>query len=232
MAKKFTPRLTVPAWNNKYYIRKSAGGYSNAIAGYPEYYKGSVLANCVGYAVGRFNEIIGEKNCNYLPPVNAEEFIRYATAQGLEIGQTPKLGGVMVWQKGQQGGADGAGHVAVVEARKGPRGKEVVTTSESGWGSSKIFWTRERERGADGNWQQGTGYTYLGCIYNPAVVDENDNDLIKIKILLNGKKTVECVGYFKNNTNYIKLRDLQTVLKLAKVGYIAEKKLPTVDKIK
>ena len=158
----FTPRTTKPGTGNKYYITKANGGYSDAIKGKPTDKDCDVLANCVGYAYGRFNEIGGYGYCKYLRPVNAENFIQYAG--GLEVGQTPKLGACMVWKKGATlGGADGAGHVAIVE--KIISATEIVT-SESGW-KSKAFWTKSRKKG-NGNWGAGSSYTFLGFIYNPA----------------------------------------------------------------
>lgn len=159
----FTPRLTRPSAGNKYYITKAAGGYSAAIQGSPADTGCNVLANCVGYAYGRFNEIVGEGCCRYLRPVNAENFIQYA--EGLDVGQEPRLGACMVWQKGATlAGTDGAGHVAIVE--KIISATEIVT-SESGWNAKKPFWTQTRKKG-DGNWGQGSGYKFLGFIYNPA----------------------------------------------------------------
>ena len=161
----FKPRLTKPEAGNKYYITKAKGGYSNAIQGKPTDPNCDVLSNCVGYAYGRFNEIGGYGYCKYLVPVNAENFIQYAG--GLEVGQTPKLGACMVWRKGATlSNSDGAGHVAIVE--KIVSDTQVVT-SESGWGSS-AFWTQTRNKG-NGNWGAGSGYTFLGFIYNPAVSD-------------------------------------------------------------
>ena len=162
----FTPRLTKPEAGNKYYITKAKGGYSDAIQGKPTDPNCNVLANCVGYAYGRFNEIGGYGYCKYLRPVNAENFIQYAS--GLKTGQTPKLGACMVWRKGATlANSDGAGHVAIVE--KVISSTQVVT-SESGYGSSKPFWTQTRSKGS-GNWGAGSGYTFLGFIYNPAVSD-------------------------------------------------------------
>lgn len=162
----FRPRIAKPEAGNKYYITKDKGGYSNAIQGSPTDPDCNVLANCVGYAYGRFNEIGGYGYCRYLSPVNAEKFIQYAG--GLEVGQTPKLGACMVWQKGNTiSGDDGAGHVAIVE--KVISATQVVT-SESGYGSSKYFWTQTRNKGS-GNWGMGATYKFLGFIYNPAVAD-------------------------------------------------------------
>lgn len=162
----YKPRLTRPEAGNKYYITKSAGGYSDAIKGKPVDAQCNVLSNCVGYAYGRFNEIGGYGCCKYLRPVNAENFIQFAG--GLEIGQTPKLGACMVWRKGATlSGSDGAGHVAIVEQIVSAT--EVVT-SESGYGNATPFWTKTRKKG-NGNWGAGGGYTFLGFIYNPAVKD-------------------------------------------------------------
>ena len=114
----FKPRLTKPEAGNKYYIRTVSGGWNPSIAGKPTDPHCDVLSNCVGYAVGRFNEIGGYGCCKYLMPVNAERFVNYTG--GLQTGTTPKLGAVMVWQKGATlDGSDGAGHVAVVEQING-----------------------------------------------------------------------------------------------------------------
>lgn len=165
-AKAFVPRLTRPEAGNKYYITKAAGGYSDAIKGKPVDGQCNVLSNCVGYAYGRFNEIGGYGCCKYLRPVNAENFIQYAN--GLPVGNAPKLGACMVWQKGATlTGADGAGHVAIVEQIIS---ETEIVTSESGYGSSSPFWIKRRIKGT-GNWGAGSGYKFLGFIYNPAVAD-------------------------------------------------------------
>lgn len=162
----FVPRLTKPEAGNKYYIRKADGGYSDAIKGKPTDPDCNVLANCVGYAYGRFNEIGGYGKCKYLSPTNAENFIQYKG--NLEVGQTPKLGACMVWQKGASlSGSDGAGHVAIVEQIVSDT--EIVT-SESGW-NSRAFWTQTRKKGS-GNWGQSSSYQFLGFIYNPAVSED------------------------------------------------------------
>lgn len=164
----FKARTTKPEKGNKYYITRAKGGYSYAIQGKPTDPDCDVLANCVGYAYGRFNEIGGYGYCKYLSPVDAERFIQ--CAGGLEVGQTPKPGACMVWSKGSVStDADGGGHVAIVE--KVVNDTQVLT-SESGYGSSKYFWTQNRYKGS-GNWGMGSAYTFLGFIYNPAVEDES-----------------------------------------------------------
>jgi surface antigen len=180
----FTPRLTRPTKGNKYYIRKANGGYSNAILGYPTDPQCNVLANCVGYAYGRFNEIGKYGYCKYLAPVNAERFMDYKGS--CQTGMTPKLGAVMVWQAGPtKNGSDGAGHVAIVEKIISPT--EVVT-SESGYGAKNPFWTQTRKKGS-GSWGAGSGYKFLGFIYNPAVKDEAPTPAAPTT------KEVHCTGY-------------------------------------
>ncbi len=155
-------RTTKPEAGNKYYIRKANGGYSNAIQGSPTDKDCNVLANCVGYAYGRFNEIGEYGYCKYLAPVNAEDFIDYKGS--CQIGQIPKAGSVMVWE----GIGSLAGHVAVVEK---VISNDEVYTSESGYGSSTPFWNSTRRKGS-GNWGAGSNYRFKGFIYNPAVPDD------------------------------------------------------------
>lgn len=153
--------------NNKFYITKSKGGYSACIQGYPTDASCNVLANCVGYACGRFNEIIGTMKYPSLN-CNAENFIERAkNTYGLQVVSYPTLGGIMVWQKGSTlSGNDGAGHVAIVERIDSAN---QIYTSESGYGSS-AFWNSTR-RNDNGRWGLGSGYTFRGCIVNPAIGD-------------------------------------------------------------
>ena len=155
-------RTTKPGKGNKYYIRKANGGYSNAILGKPTDSECNVLANCVGYAYGRFNEIGGYGYCKYLAPVNAENFMDYKGS--CKTGMTPKVGAVMVWE----GAGSHAGHVAIVEK---VYDNNHVYTSESGYGSSNPFWNQHRYND-NGRWGCNSTYTFKGFIYNPAVPEE------------------------------------------------------------
>src|SRR5699024_4970729 len=114
-----------------FYTRKASGGYSTCIKGKPTD-TCDVLSNCVGYACGRFNEIIGEMKYPSLN-CNAENFIERAkNTYSLEISDVPTLGGIMVWQKGSTlGSSDGAGHVAIVERIDS---SNQIFTSESNYG--------------------------------------------------------------------------------------------------
>lgn len=157
-------RTTKPTSGNKFFITKSKGGYSTCIQGSPTDSQCNVLSNCVGYACGRFNEIIGAMKYPSLN-CNAENFIERAkNTYGLEISSVPTLGGIMVWQKGTLSGNDGAGHVAVVEKIID---SNTIYTSESGYGGS-AFWNSIR-RNTNGRWGLGSAYTFRGCIVNPAI---------------------------------------------------------------
>lgn len=157
-------RTTKPTSGNKFFITKSKCGYSTCIQGSPTDSQCNVLSNCVGYACGRFNEIIGAMKYPSLN-CNAENFIERAkNTYGLEISSVPTLGGIMVWQKGTLSGNDGAGHVAVVEKIID---SNTIYTSESGYGGS-AFWNSTR-RNTNGRWGLGSAYTFRGCIVNPAI---------------------------------------------------------------
>lgn len=160
--------------NNRYYIRQVTGGLNGAVAGSPTIAGANVLANCVGYANGRFNEIINdpdlkgiEKRFRFQLVCNAENFIESAKRQGLKISSKPTLGGIMVWQKGATlDGRDGAGHVAVVEAvyKDG-----TILSSESGWGSREWAFKNLRRNNENGRWGQNKLYRFRGCIVNPSI---------------------------------------------------------------
>lgn len=167
-------RTSKPESGNKFYNTKSNGGYSLCIVGNPTDKGCNVLANCVGYACGRFNEIIGSMKYPYLN-CNAENFIERAKQCGLEISNKPTLGGIMVWQKGASlSGNDGAGHVAIVEKIID---NNTIYTSESGYGSS-AFWNSTRSN-SNGRWGLSSDYIFRGCIINPSVKEESYNELDK-----------------------------------------------------
>lgn len=160
-------RTTKPGAGNKYFIRKANGGYSTCIQGKPTDANCNVLANCVGYACGAFNEECNLGYEKYWLNCNAENFIERAIALGLSVVKEPVVGGIMVWQKGATlSGNDGAGHVAICTKKIS---STQVKTAESGYGGT-AFWTATRNKG-NGNWGAGSGYIYRGCIVNPYIKD-------------------------------------------------------------
>lgn len=162
----FTMRTWKP-YDNKNYITQSSGGWSTCIKGYPTDSQANVLANCVGYASGRFNEIINiardSSGCPYSTlNCNAENFVERAQAVGLAIGNTPRRGAIMCWQKGSLSSGDGAGHVAIVERVDS---NNQVYTSESAY-SGTAFYNSLRTNN-NGRWGMGSSYSFRCFIYLP-----------------------------------------------------------------
>lgn len=151
----FTPRLTAPEPSEKYWVHTPLG-YNPCIICTPIY--SSVLANCVGYAYGRFMEILGTQSCN-LSTHDAGTWYPN-TSDGYARGKSPQLGAVICWSK-----PGDAGHVAIVEQINADGS---IVTSESGYGRpwAKRFWTTHRTN-ANGNWGQSKSYIFQGFIYNP-----------------------------------------------------------------
>ena len=154
-------------YDNKYYIRQASGGWNGAVQGKPTKTGANVLANCVGYANGRFAEIQGLGMIKYQLVCNAENFIEKAKNFGLKVVSYPTLGGIMVWQKGNTlSGNDGAGHVAIVERIDS---KNQIYTSESCYGGTAFY--NSTRTNSNGRWGAGSAYKFRGCIVNPAIGD-------------------------------------------------------------
>lgn len=171
---KFTMRTSCPGGYNKNYMRTSSGGWNTCIKGNPCKGDADVLANCVGYASGRFNEIINEARgttgCTYKTlNCNAENFVERALAAGLQIGNEPRKGAIMCWQKGSLSSKDGAGHVSIVEK---VNNSDSVYDSESGYNNSNIFWNATRNRNSGNGWGIGGTYKFRCFIYLPEDVQK------------------------------------------------------------
>lgn len=165
-------RKTQPK-NSKYYIRQVSGGLNGAVEGYPVVSGANVLCNCVGFANGRFNEIINDPELKgkalkfkFQLVCNAENFIEAAKRQGLKISKKPVLGGIMVWQKGGTlNGYDGAGHVEIVEQINKDGSILCSSSGYNGW----AFRLSTRTN-SNGRWGQPSGYKYRGCVVNPSIL--------------------------------------------------------------
>ena len=247
----YTMRTTKPE-NNKYFIRTANGGWNGCIQGKPVDPTANVLANCVGYANGRFNEIIGQNKCVYQLTCNAENFIERAKALGLSVSKRPVVGGIMVWQVGGLGGSDGAGHVAICEKIMN---ENTIYTSESSYGGRAFF--NATRRNTNGNWGIGAAYKFRGCIVNPAVKkDETPSDEVKasgtaksfdekfdheyistanlnvrnsgslnakvLGVIPKGTK-VRCYGYYSEGTEYDWLYGIATANGIKYTGFFAGK---------
>ena len=169
----YTPRLKAPSKSDKNWIHTSKGGKNSCIL----ISGNSVLPNCVGYAWGRWLELLGKTP--KLSRNNAEDW--YGKKDGYKRGQKPKLGAVACWRKGRAGyGADGAGHVAIVEniAADG-----TVTFGQSGYGYKRFYLTKMK-----GNYSLGGTYVFQGFIYLPDASGEKYTGKLPTKNLKKGSK--------------------------------------------
>lgn len=156
-------RTGLPAWDNLYYITGSRG-WNPCILGNPSNrpYEDSVLANCIGAAVGRFNELADRGCCDFLGNAYPGYMLTLAKAQGLEIWDKPAIGGTIVMVKAN--GVDG--HVISVERIRGG----YIDTFESGWSYQPGTYFTNRTVTKGRNYGMGSEYKFSGCIVNPAVV--------------------------------------------------------------
>ena len=170
----YQPRTTRPASDDKNWIKTTYGGYNRCILGSPSAGAGSVLANCTGYAWGRWLELLNQTNCN-LSTGDAENWYNYN--DGYPRGNTPRLGAICCWANGPY---SGLGHVGVVEKITGDYSFEM---SNSAW-NSYIF--RYQTVNDYRNWDR---YDFQGFIYLP--INFNDEWLYylmtkrkKIKVVI------------------------------------------------
>ncbi len=150
----FVRRTEAPATDNAYYYDDN-----------PFHASGYGLPNCTAYAWGRFWECQGSEGSRpRLSLNNAEDWYGY-TSDGYERGQSPRVGAVICWRKGQAGNnADGAGHVEIVEAVN--EDGTIVTTGSAYNG----YLFRTKTRNPTSNWDGGD-YIFQGFIYNPVTFD-------------------------------------------------------------
>lgn len=148
----FKARKSSPSKTDKLWIHTSRGGKNKCIRVDGD----SVLPNCVGYAWGRFYEIIGKEP--KLSRGNAEDWYDYK--DGYKRGKKAKLGAVICFRKGQtHNSKDGAGHVAIVEHIYDDGS---ILISQSGYTNKKRFWTSKLSKD-----YKLSGYTFQGFIYPP-----------------------------------------------------------------
>lgn len=120
---------------------------------------GEFTGNCVGYAWGRFYEILGSRPT--LSTGNAGVWYSY-TADGYQRSQTPQLGAVACWSKPGE-----AGHVAIVE-QINQDGSIVISQSGWNWTPSRHAKAVETATTRAPTWLNWSGYHFQGFIYNPA----------------------------------------------------------------
>lgn len=163
-------------------------------------YEGDTLPNCTAYAWGRFYEILGSEPALSLG--NAEYW--YGHDDGYERGNEPRLGAIACWQKGILGddplieGGDG-GHVAIVEQINADGS---IVTSESGWQSKTYWWTTTRTNN-DGNWEQGSNYSFQGFIYCPNITSSGTINAYVSKDQVISKNSYLTTDEMQTNAKYI-----------------------------
>lgn len=171
----YHPRLNAPGRQDKHWLHTSAGGVNRCV----EIKNGSVLPNCVGYAWGRWYELLGKSH--KLSRSNAE--VWYRNTDSYERGQVPRLGAVACWGKGVIGvGKDGAGHVAVVEQIKADGS---IVTSNSGFGGSRFYKKTLKPP------YEMKGYDFQGFIYLPM---EFDMAQVSYRVYADGRWLPEVSG--------------------------------------
>lgn len=155
----FTPRRTAPKDSDKWWIsrQKSVEGCNPCVAA-----KGnSVLPSIVGYAHGRFDEVLGR--ASQLACGSPGQMYLYVE-DGYQRGSEPQLGAVACWS-----GSLDNGHVAIVEKidKNG-----MITTSE--YSSLYNRWTTVDRYPPHYITDMEQSRIFQGFIYNPAIVGQTD----------------------------------------------------------
>lgn len=145
----YNPRYEAPSEDNLNYIKSTYGGYNLCIV--INVTTGSVIPNCVGYAWGRWREILG-----YNPKLSRGDGGSWwsYSSDGYSRSQTPTTYAVACWS----GGSDGAGHVAIIE-KVNEDGSIVVSDSVYGGARFRSYTI------AKGYYK--SGYTFQGFIVFP-----------------------------------------------------------------
>lgn len=155
-------RMIVPDSRNKYYLTQPEG-WNPCIPGNENNrpYPNSVLANCIGSVVGRFNELAGNNNCDLLGNRYPGYLLSLAKEQGLEVNDKILPGGIIVILR-----ANGVeGHVISVEAID----EDAIFTFESGWNYGKGKFIDNRWIYRNNNFGMSSDYSFAGCIHHPGI---------------------------------------------------------------
>lgn len=150
-------------WIKKGYTHDGVKGVNPCCSGNSGY-SWSVLKNCVGYAWGRFAEIMGSDTCN-LPTCNANEWYtkNKSSANPYPYGSTPQLGSAIVFGPSYES----SNHVAIVE---GIHSNGDIDISESGWHGGwpdAVTWGKVHFQTIKKSvWKDSS--QVQGFIYNPA----------------------------------------------------------------
>lgn len=150
---------------DKYYISYQNGGISTFAP--RDKRTGYTLPNCTAFAEGWFNKEYNhlkneQDKIVYSFRGNACDFYKDAKRLGLETGKELKAGAMMCWSGGK-------GHVAICDRVLSDGTAEVCESNYSGVQDFKKFIASN----SNGRWGMSSAYTFLGCIYNPAIKQVN-----------------------------------------------------------
>ncbi|MBQ1813996.1 MAG: CHAP domain-containing protein, partial [Ruminococcus sp.] len=213
----FTPRLTAPSYDNKYYYNGNYNIFYSAGYGMP---------NCTCYAYGRAYEILG-----YEPDLSwgsAYMWYDYNRTYGYyDYGQTPRVGAICCWSYGS------GGHVAVVEKIDSDG---LMTISNSAYGSTNFYltyaYTWDSNPGGNSYWNF-QGYIYLldedeviePVTTKPVATTKPTQPTSQASDYETGYYTVDAQPYLNmrsgagTNSNIIKAVPDNTVLNVTKTVY-------------
>ena len=213
----FTPRLTAPSYDNKYYYNGNYNIFYSAGYGMP---------NCTCYAYGRAYEILG-----YEPDLSwgsAYMWYDYNRTYGYyDYGQTPRVGAICCWSYGS------GGHVAVVEKIDSDG---LMTISNSAYGSTNFYltyaYTWDSNPGGNSYWNF-QGYIYLldedeviePVTTKPVATTKPTQPASQASDYETGYYTVDAQPYLNmrsgagTNSNIIKAVPDNTVLNVTKTVY-------------
>lgn len=203
----FTPQLTTPATTDPFFIRKQYGGYSPCIKGRPEYFPGSPLANCVGYAWGIAAEREQNQFCDIgfvggtSWPTNAWHW--WDNPNGRNRGSTPQLGAIACWRNSDNTN----GHVASVEQINADGS---WLASESGY-NGYVFRTHTYNAASDKPGFIFQGFIYLNWPGDPPLPPSGDTDVQypiaigdKVRIIGTGKASSDGHGGIAYGVGWIR----------------------------
>ena len=151
----YEPRKTAPDPKDPHWIGVAYRGLNECLV--IDKRTGSCLPNCVGYAWGRWYELLGTRP--NLCRGNAKTWWSYH--DGYSRGQRAALGAVPVW-----GGTE-YGHVAVVESI----GPDYIMVSQSNYGGPRFEYKRCDMIGGGKYRSPGGNTAFLGFIYIPVKYD-------------------------------------------------------------
>ena len=184
MSNAWIPMTSPPAPTDPNWINVNYGGYNYCILGNPPYYTGSVLADCTGFAWGRWRQYLGY---HHNLSINQRSIWYLNTADGYNRGSVPQLGAVICYDDGA------SGHVAIVESITYDSNNNPVSCLLSQSVYNGAFFENKTVY-ANNNYKLYDGYTLQGFIYLPVEVSE-----LEIYLLRKKRKTYKIrMGVLKN----------------------------------